>query len=37
MHRLSIHSRMNDEVTGEAASFDSRFLFDDSGTDIEML
>ncbi|HLI96807.1 MAG TPA: PilZ domain-containing protein [Candidatus Baltobacteraceae bacterium] len=37
MHRLSIHSRINDEVTGDAASFDTRFLFDDSGTDIEML
>jgi hypothetical protein len=37
MHRLSIHSRINDELTGDAASFDTRFLFDDSGTDIEML
>jgi hypothetical protein len=37
MHRLSIHSRMNDEAAGEAVSFDTRFIFDDSGTDIEML
>lgn len=37
MHRLEIHSRVNDEVTGEQASFDTRFLFDDSGSDIEML
>jgi hypothetical protein len=36
MHRLSIHSRLNDELTGEAVSYDTRFLFDDSGTDIEM-
>ena len=37
MHRLSIHSRINDAVTGEQVEHDSRFLFDDSGTDIEML
>lgn len=37
MHRLSIHSRINDDVSGEQASYDTRFLFDDSGTDIEML
>lgn len=37
MHRLSIHSRVNDEVTGEQVSFDTRFMFDDSGTDIELL
>lgn len=36
MHRLSIHSRINDELTGEVASFDTRFLFDHTGTDIEM-
>jgi PilZ domain len=35
-HRLSIHSRVRDESTGESLSFDTRFLFDDSGTDIEM-
>lgn len=37
MHRLSIHSRINDEATGEQVSYDTRFLFDDSGTDIEMI
>lgn len=37
MHRLSIHSRINDEATGEQVSYDTRFLFDDSGTEIEML
>lgn len=37
MHRLSIHSRVNDAATGEQLSFDSSFLFDHSGTDIEML
>jgi hypothetical protein len=36
MHRLSIHSRMRDESTGESQSYDTRFLFDDTGTDIEM-
>jgi hypothetical protein len=36
MHRLSIHSRIADSVSGDAASYDTRFLFDDSGTDIEM-
>lgn len=37
MHRLSIHSRVHDPSSGENAEFDTRFLFDDSGTDIEML
>jgi hypothetical protein len=37
VHRLSIHSRVNDEISGEQAEFDTRFLFDDSGTDIEVL
>lgn len=36
MHRLSIRSRVNDELTGEPVSYDTRFLFDESGTDIEM-
>jgi len=36
LHRLQIHSRLIDELSGEAATFDSRFLFDDSGNDIEM-
>ncbi len=37
LHRLSIHSRVNDAVTGEQLEFDTRFLFDDSGTEIEVL
>lgn len=36
MHRLQIHSRILDEVSGETVSYDTRFLFDESGTDIEM-
>lgn len=31
MHRLVIHSRVRDEVTGEAKTFATRFLFDDQG------
>lgn len=37
MHRLSIHSRVSDATTGEIVEFDTRFVFDDSGTDIEVL
>jgi hypothetical protein len=36
MHRLSIHSRIVDELSGEAQAYDTRFLFDESGADIEM-
>ncbi len=36
LHRLQIHSRVVEEVTGETVSFDTRFLFDESGTDVEM-
>jgi hypothetical protein len=36
MHRLSIHSRVMDDVTGETHSYDTRFLFDESGSSIEM-
>lgn len=36
LHRLSIHSRVRDDVTGEVAEFDTRFFFDDSGTDVTM-
>ena len=36
MHRLQIHSRVVDDLTGHAVSYDTRFLFDDSGNDIEM-
>lgn len=37
MHRLSIHSRLNDASSGDMLEFDTRFVFDDSGTEIEML
>jgi PilZ domain len=37
MHRLQIHSRVNDAVTGEQAEFNTRFLFDDHGSEIEVL
>ncbi len=36
MHRLSIRSRVIDDAGGETRSYDSRFLFDESGADIEM-
>lgn len=36
LHRLSIHSKINDELTGEPLTFDTRFLFDENGTEIEM-
>ncbi|HEV3153552.1 MAG TPA: PilZ domain-containing protein [Candidatus Baltobacteraceae bacterium] len=36
LHRLQIHSRVVDELSGETTSYDTRFLFDDSGNDIEM-
>ncbi len=36
MHRLSIRSRVMDDVEGQPRSYDTRFLFDESGTDIEM-
>jgi hypothetical protein len=35
MHRLSIHSRVV-EADGETRTYDTRFLFDDSGATIEM-
>jgi hypothetical protein len=35
-HRLQIHSRVVDELSGQATTYDTRFLFDDSGNDIEM-
>ncbi|MEO9169699.1 MAG: PilZ domain-containing protein [Candidatus Baltobacteraceae bacterium] len=34
MHRLMIHSRVRDDVTGEVKSFDTRFFFDDQGTSV---
>ena len=36
VHRLSIHSRVVDELEGDARAYDTRFVFDDNGTDIDM-
>src|SRR5579884_1988378 len=36
MHRLSIHSRVVDDTSGETRSYDTRFLFNEGGTAIEM-
>jgi hypothetical protein len=36
LHRLSIHSRLRDSTTGEVKAFDTRFLFDDQGTNVTM-
>jgi hypothetical protein len=35
MHRLSIHSRMRDELAGEVREWDTRFLFDDQGQNVQ--
>jgi hypothetical protein len=35
-HRLSIHSRVLDEAQGETRTYDTRFTFDETGTEIEM-
>jgi hypothetical protein len=34
LHRLVIHSRVRDLVTGDIASFDTRFVFDDQGNNV---
>jgi PilZ domain len=31
LHRLSIHSRLRDDLTGEVKAYDTRFFFDDQG------
>ncbi len=36
MHRLMIHSRIHDEVTGEVVSHETRFLFDDQGGGVQI-
>lgn len=36
MHRLTIHSRIVDDLTGEGTTHNTRFVFDESGSDIEM-
>jgi hypothetical protein len=34
LHRLTIHSRIHDDVTGEAHTYDTHFFFDDDGTHV---
>ena len=34
LHRLSIHSRVRDDSTGEVRAFDTRFYFDDAGGNV---
>lgn len=36
LHRLSIHSRMRDDITGEVKAFDTRFYFEDDGSNVQM-
>jgi PilZ domain len=36
LHRLSIHSRVRDPATGEIRAFDTRFLFDDQGGNVQL-
>lgn len=36
LHRLAIHSRVRDEATGGVTSYDTRFLFDDNGGNIQV-
>lgn len=36
MHRLVIHSRVRDRVTGEITDYDTKFYFDDSGGNVSM-
>lgn len=36
LHRLAIHSRMRDPDTGEVRAYDTRFLFDDQGGNVQV-
>lgn len=36
LHRLSIHSRVRDAGSGEVLAFDTRFLFDDNGGNVQI-
>ncbi len=36
LHRLMIHSRVRDELTGEVKAFDTRFYFDDQGGNVQL-
>ena len=34
LHRLVIHSRVRDAATGDIVSYDTRFVFDDQGSNV---
>lgn len=36
LHRLSIHSRIRDSATNEVKAYDTRFLFDDQGNNVQI-
>jgi hypothetical protein len=36
LHRLSIHSRIHDRLTNEVKAYDTRFLFDDQGNNVQV-
>jgi hypothetical protein len=36
LHRLSIHSRVRDPLTGEVKAYDTRFFFDDEGGNVQI-
>jgi PilZ domain len=36
LHRLSIHSRVRDALSNEVKAYDTRFLFDDQGNNVQM-
>ncbi len=36
LHKLVIHSRVRDTVTGDITAFDTRFLFDDRGNNVQI-
>jgi PilZ domain len=36
LHRLTIHSRTPDDVTGEVKTYETRFLFDDDGSTVQV-
>ena len=36
LHRLMIHSRVRDDLTGDVKAYDTRFFFDDQGSNVSM-
>jgi PilZ domain len=36
LHRLSIHSRVHDGISGDVKAYDTRFFFDDQGGNVQM-